>query len=134
MRTQISGKAAIAAWDEKPYVEIDEHRKLTQASIRLRYSGDIEGESRTETLMCYAADDDVTFTGFEHFVGRIGDREGSFVVYATGSYDGTTARSEGEIVAGSGTGGLAGLRGRQVSESTHGDYPNQPYTLEYDFA
>ena len=134
MSTRISGAAAIEAWDEKPYRQIDDRRKLTQASIRLRYSGDLEGESTSETLMCYAADDAATFMGFEHFTGRIGERSGTFVIRETGTYDGTEARSEGEIVEGSGTGDFAGLRGRHSSVSTHADYPNKPFTLEYDLS
>lgn len=132
MTTHTSGAAEIAAWDEKPYQEIDDTRKLTQATIRLTYHGDWEGESTTESLMCYVADDDATYIGFEHFVGRIGDRSGSFVIRSSGRYDGTAARSEGEVVPGSGTGDFAGLRGRHASVSTHDDYPNKPFTFDYE--
>lgn len=132
MSTRISGAAAIEAWDERPYLEIDESRKLTQASIRLKYTGDLEGESTSESLMCYAADDAATYIGFEHFTGRIGKRSGSFVIREIGTYDGTEARSEGEIVEGSGTGDFVGLRGRHSSVSTHGDYPNKPFALDYE--
>jgi hypothetical protein len=134
MSTQISGAAAIETWDERTYREIDDGRKLTQATIRLQYTGDLEGESTSETLMCYAADDAATYMGFEHFTGRIGKRSGSFVIRETGTYDGTRARSEGEIVEGSGTGDFVGLRGRHSSVSTHADYPNKPFTLEYDLS
>lgn len=133
MSTQITGAAAIEAWDEQPYLEIDEGRKLTQASVRLKYAGDLDGESTSETLMCYAADDAATYMGFEHVTGRIGERSGTFVIRETGTFDGTEARSEGEIVEGSGTGDFVGLRGRHSSVSTHADYPNKPFTLEYDF-
>lgn len=134
MSTQISGAAAIETWDERTYREIDDGGKLTQATIRLKYTGDLEGESTSETLMCYAADDAATYMGFEHFTGRIGTRAGSFVIRETGTYDGTRARSEGEIVEGSGTGDFVGLRGRHRSVSTHADYPNKPFTLEYDLS
>ena len=132
MSIHTSGTGAIETWDEKPYLQIDDQRKMTQASIRLKYSGEWEGESTSETLMCYAADDAVSFAGFEHFVGRIGDRSGSFVIQSTGTYDGTEARSEGQVVAGSGTGDFAGVRGRHTSVSTHGDYPNKPFTFDFD--
>lgn len=132
MSTQISGAAAIETWDERTYREIDDGGKLTQATIRLKYTGDLEGESTSETLMCYAADDAATYMGFEHFTGRIGKRAGSFVIRETGTYDGTRARSEGKIVEGSGTGDFVGLRGRHRSVSISADYPNKPFTLEYD--
>jgi hypothetical protein len=82
--------------------------------------------------MCYAADDAATYMGYEHFIGRIGQRTGSFVIQSTGTYDGKESRSEGDIVAGSGTGDFAGIRGRHTSVSTHSDYPNKPFTFEYD--
>ena len=132
MTTHTSGAGAIESWDENPYLEIDDHRKLTQASIRLKYNGDWEGESTSETLMCYAADDATSYVGLEHFVGRIGERSGSFVIQSTGTYDGIQARSEGDVVPGSGTGDFAGIRGRHTSVSTHDDYPNKPFTFEYD--
>ena len=132
MTTYTSGAGAIESWDENPYLEIDDHRKLTQASIRLKYNGDWEGESTSETLMCYAADDATSYVGLEHFVGRIGERSGSFVIQSTGTYDGIQARSEGDVVPGSGTGDFAGIRGRHTSVSTHDDYPNKPFTFEYD--
>lgn len=132
MSIQTSGTGAIEAWDEKPYLQIDDQRKMTQASVRLKYSGDWEGESTSETLMCYAADDAVSYAGFEHFVGRIGERSGSFVIQSTGTYDGTEARSEGQVVPGSGTGDFAGIHGRHTSVSTHGDYPNKPFTFDFD--
>ena len=133
MSEQIKGAAAIAAWDEEPYLQIDDGRKLTQARIRLTYTGDLEGESTSESLMCYTADDAATYMGFEHVTGRIGQRSGSFIIRETGTFDGTEARSEGEIVEGSGTGDFEGLRGRHSSVSTHADYPNKPFTLEYEF-
>jgi Protein of unknown function (DUF3224) len=134
MSTRTSGSGTIQAWDEEPYLQIDDARKLTQASIRLKYSGDWDGESTSETLMCYSSDDAASYAGFEHFVGRIGDRSGSFVIQSTGTYDGTEARSDGEVVPGSGTGDFAGIRGRHTSVSTHSDYPNKPFTFEYEIA
>ena len=132
MSIQTSGTGAIEAWDEAPFLEIDDARKMTRASIRYKYSGDWEGEATAESLMCYSADDAATYVGYEHFVGRIGERSGSFVVQIAGTYDGTEARSEGEVVPGSGTGDFAGIRGRHSSVSTHGDYPNRPFTFEFD--
>lgn len=128
----VSGTAAIESWDEKPYLEIEDGKKLSQASIRHRYEGDLDGESTSETLMCYTAEAAASYAGYEHFVGRIGDREGSFVVRSVGTYDGSEARSDGEVVPGSGTGDFVGLQGRYTSVSTHDDYPNQPYTFEYE--
>jgi hypothetical protein len=48
----------------------------------------------------------------------------------TGGYDGTVARSEWEVVDGSGTGALAGMRGAGISEATSDGTP--VYRLDYD--
>jgi hypothetical protein len=132
MTIHTSGAGAIESWDEQPILEIDDARKLTRATVRYKYSGDWEGEATAESLMCYAADDAATYVGYEHFVGRIGERSGGFVVQISGTYDGTEARSAGEVVAGSGTGDFAGIRGRHSSVSTHQDYPNRPFEFEFD--
>src|SRR5919108_6125928 len=102
----------IEEWDEKPYAEMEDGRKLTQASVRQALSGGIEGEGEVEWLMCYRADQTADFVGLESIVGRIGDRSGSFVaLHSAGSFDGTVARGELSVVPGSGTGELQGLRG-----------------------
>jgi hypothetical protein len=132
MTTSTNSKFEIKSWDEAPYLELDEGRKFTRASVVQRVIGDIEGESTSETLMYYRPDGTARYTGLAHIVGRIGDREGSFVLESTGDYDGTTARSTSVVVAGSGTGDLAGLRGTGGSASSAADYPHVPFTLDYD--
>jgi hypothetical protein len=132
MTTHASGRFEIKSWDEAPYAELDEGRKFTRASVVQLVSGDIQGESTSETLMCYRADGTASYVGLAHVVGRIGDREGSFVLRSNGEFDGTTARSTSAVVPGSGTGALAGLRGGGESASTHADYPYVPFTLDYE--
>jgi hypothetical protein len=134
MITRATGKFEIKSWDEAPYLELTEGRKFTRASVVQMAGGDIEGESSWESLMYYRADGTASYTGLIHVVGRVGEREGSFVLRATGEFEGGTARAALEVVPGSGTGDLAGLRGTGGSTSTHADYPYVPYTLDYDIA
>jgi hypothetical protein len=134
MTTRATGKFEIKSWDEAPYLELDEGRKFTRASVAQLGDGDIVGESRWESLMYYRADGTASYVGLIHVVGRLGEREGSFVLRATGEYADGTARAALEVVPGSGTGALAGLRGTGESTSTHADYPYVPYTLDYDIA
>ena len=121
----------IEEWDEKPYAEMEDGRKLTQASVRQALSGGIEGEAKVEWLMCYRSDQTADFVGLESIVGRIGDRSGSFVaLHSAGSFDGTVARGELSIVPGSGTGELQGLRGNGEFTAPHGGEPS--LTLDYE--
>ena len=43
--------------------------------------------------------------------GRLGEREGSFVLTSNGTFDGKVAAGEMAVIDGSGTGALAGIRG-----------------------
>jgi hypothetical protein len=63
----------------------------------------------------------------------VGGRRGSFVLQSSGTYADNTARVTWFVVPGSGTDELAGLSGQGGYTSGHEDYPNVPYTLEYEF-
>src|SRR5512140_1210937 len=97
----------IKSWDEKPYAEFDGGRKLTRASVKRIYHGDIEGESSTEYLMAYTPDGSANFVGMEHIVGRLGKRKGSFVLQQTGTFTGGIANASWFVTLDSGTGELA---------------------------
>jgi hypothetical protein len=126
------GTFEVTAWDEKPYLEMSDGRKLTRASVKQRFTGDIEGEGSVEWLMFYREDGTASFVGMQHVVGKIGGRSGSFVLETTGSYDGTTARASWSVILGSGTSGLSGLRGTGTYVAGHGS--TAEITLEYELA
>jgi hypothetical protein len=112
MSTQASATFKIEGWDEKPYAEIEGDRKLTQASVKQAFAGDIEGEGSVEWLMCYRPDKTADFVGLQRIVGQIGGRSGSFVLLQTeGTFDGKVAKGRLSVVPGSGTGELSGLTG-----------------------
>ena len=121
----------IKSWDEKPYTEFDNGGKLTRASVKRTYHGDIEGESLTEYLMAYAADGSANFGGMERILGRIGNRAGSFVLQHTGTFTGGAANASWFVTLGSGTGELAGLRGEGKSSISHAE--QYAMVLDYQF-
>src|SRR5712692_10292538 len=108
MAAKAAGTFEVTAWEEKPYLEMGDGRKLTRASVTQRFSGDIEGEGSVEWLMFYREDGTASFVGMQHVVGNIGSRSGSFVLETSGSYDGKTARASWSVVPGSGTNGMSG--------------------------
>ena len=71
---------SITGWDEAPYDEEEASSKLTRATISKSFSGDLEGEAKTEYLMMHRADGTATFVGLERITGKIGERSGSFVM------------------------------------------------------
>jgi len=127
-----AGTFEVTAWDEKSYLEMADGRKLTRASVKQRFSGDIEGDGSVEWLMFYREDGTAAFVGMQHVAGKIGSRSGSFVLETSGSYDGQTARASWSIIIGSGTDGLRGLRGSGRYVAGHGS--TAEITLEYELA
>jgi len=131
MMTRASATFEVKAWDEKPYAEFDGGRKLTRASVKKSFHGDIEGESSMEYLMTYGKDGSASFVGMERVVGRVGDRSGSFVLQHSGTFAGGIAKASLFVVPGSGTGELSGLRGEGSFASGHAQ--QYAITLDYDF-
>jgi hypothetical protein len=122
----------IQNWDEQPYTEVDGGGKLTRASVAQALSGDIEGEAAVEWLMCYRPDQTADFVGLQRVTGRLGEREGSFVlVHSGGSFDGAAATAELAVVEGSASGELEGLRGSGAFSAPRSGTPS--LTLDYDF-
>jgi len=116
-------------FDEETVAETDNGGKITRAKITRALTGDIEGEAVWETVMAYGPDGHATIVGLERVVGRLRGRDGSFVLSTTGTFNGKEMRSSTEVVEGSATGGLAGLRGKGSSAAPHG--PTGTFTLDY---
>jgi Protein of unknown function (DUF3224) len=132
MSERATANFKIEGWDEKPFAQIEGGGKLSQASVKQRLSGDIEGEGSVEWLMCYRPDETADFVGVQRIVGRIGGRSGSFVLFQTaGTFDGKEAKGSLSVVPGSVTGDLEGLRGSGEFSAPRGGDPS--LTLDYDF-
>ena len=113
-------KFEMTSWEEKPIVEYEGARKLTHARVAKKLTGDLEGTSVLEYLMVYPPEPPVPYVGVEHFTGTFLGKKGSFAVTITGTYDGR-AHEKAMIIAGSGTGELASLRGSWRFGAGHED-------------
>lgn len=132
MALQATSTFKIEGWDEKTYGEIEGGGKLTRASVKQAFSGEIEGDGSVEWLMCYRPDQTADFVGLQRIVGQIGDRSGSVVLVQTaGTFDGKVARGDLSVVPGSATGDLQGLRGTGEFSAPYGS--SASLTLDYDF-
>jgi len=128
MSMRANARFDIKGWDEKPYSEEPDRPKLTRASVTKTYTGDIEAEAHVEYLMMYRGDGNASFVGLHHVTGSVGGRSGSFVLQSSGTYADNTARVTWFVVPGSGTGELAGIRGKMeiiIEGKKHS------YALEY---
>ena len=127
-----NARFTLKSWDEKPYSEGPGLPKLTRASVVKTVTGDIAGEGQVEYLMMYRSDGSATIVGLERFVGRIGDRAGSFVLQRTGVFENGQAKESYAVVPGSGSGDLRGLRGE--GSSVLGHATEYPFVLSYELA
>ena len=131
-RTRATATFEITLWEETPYDAPADGAKLSRATVRKTFRGDVEGESRAELVMCQAADGTgLAYTAIERFVGRVGGRVGSFVVQHGATPQGDGSRALGGVVAGAGTGELANLRGEVAYRH---DDEGVTFTLDYEFA
>jgi hypothetical protein len=130
MKKNASARFAIKSWDEKPYSEGENLPKLTRASVRKAFTGDIEGESEVEYLMMYRSDGSASFVGLERVVGRVGGKTGSFVLQRIGVFENGQAKESYSVIPGSATGELQGLLGDGSSAVGHG--LEHPFALNYD--
>lgn len=131
MSTQATSSFKIEGWDEQPYVETEDGGKLTRASVKQTFDGDIKGEGEVEWLMCYRPDQTADFVGLQRIVGRVGERSGSVVLQSTGAFDGKEAKGPLMIVPGSGTGELNGITGDGELRAPLGGEPS--VSLNYRF-
>jgi Protein of unknown function (DUF3224) len=129
---ELNIRPEITKWDEQPYAELPSGEKFARASVVTNGDEGFVGEASSEMLLWYRPDGTSVYVGFQRFAGTLDGRDGAFTVQLTGAYDGTTASGTGSVLAGSGTGDLAGITGEVSSASTHADYPHMPITLRYE--
>ena len=132
MTTTVTTRLKITSWNEKGSEEHDDGSRTTRATVALADGADGLTSGTFESVMYYRPDGTSAYVSVLRLAATLGGRSGSFVVTGDGGFDGTTASSIGQVVAGSGTDGLAGITGALSSASTHEDYPYMPLTLTYD--
>ena len=121
--------ATVASWDENAYDEGEGLPKLSKATIKYTYEGDITGESTASLFMVYVGEE-AEYVGLERVSGTLDGRKGTFVTSGVGAFKGGVASSTWKVVEGSGTGELAGLRGSGTFEAPMGN--KATLTFEYD--
>jgi hypothetical protein len=100
MSNKIRATFEIAGWDEVPFDEGVGVAKLTRASVKKTYAGDITGSSATEWLMAYAPDKSAAFVGIERIKGTVGGRTGSLVLQHVGAFKDGAATATLTVLSG----------------------------------
>ena len=126
-----TGAFEVTSWDEDQYEDRGDGAKLSRASVKQRFEGDITGDCAAEWLMAYGPDGTARFVGLHQVQGQIGDRRGSFVLETSGAFDGQTATWQAEVIPGSAKDGLQGLNGRGSFSAPLGT--RATFELDYSF-
>jgi len=92
----------------------DEQSGSALVEVRLfeTFAGDMEGESPVRALQVRYDDGTGALISLQRFVGRLGERKGSFVLQGNGTVENGRIKAEWFVVQGSGNSGLGGLRGK----------------------
>ena len=117
------------SWSEETIDETEGLAKMTRASSKQTYSGDLEGESVLEYLMGYEEGGAARFVGLERVTGTLHGKRGSFLFRLHGTYSDGVARVHGTVVEDSGSGELEGLSGAFRIETPHAE----SYAVELDY-
>jgi Protein of unknown function (DUF3224) len=125
----VEGEFEVTSWSEEKASGLDGTVKVTTARIGQRFSGGIEAETFLDAVMTYRHDGTAVYVGHQRVLGTVGGRSGSFVLQGIGTFDGKEARTNLEVIRGSVTGGLVGLRGSGSSVAPIGSRG----TFSFDF-
>ena len=131
MPAHATAEFEVESWDENPALDGNGGSKVTHASVKMAFAGDVEGDGTVEWLMAYGEDGSAAFVGLERIVGKLGERSGSFVLQHTGTFDGKIAKAELSVVPGSGTGDLTGITGEGTFEAGFGSDGVRSLELDY---
>ena len=129
MKKIAKGGFEIVDWKENP-AGTSTGPKVTRATVKQKFTGDIKGSGTTEYLMVYRPDKTAEYSGVQVVTGTIGLRKGSFALLLRGEFDGKEATTKWEVVPGAAKGGLKGLTGKGGFGAPMGS--KGKYTLTYD--
>jgi hypothetical protein len=125
------GTIEVKTYEPKPYDAPEAGPTLNEIHVTETFHGDIEGEGAVRFLQAVRKDGSASFCGIERVVGTLAGRRGSFLLQDEGTLVGDRVEGRWFVIAGSGTGDLAGLRGEGTFSAKLGDHAH--WTLDFRF-
>ena len=125
LRQRATGQINVMSIESKPYDDATEFT-ISDVSVTEEFSGDLTGVGSVRLIMVNEPEGAAHFTGMERFLGKLGERSGSFILQNSGVLNGGVLESIWRVVPGSGAEELAGLRGE-------GGCNSNGYSLDYWF-
>ena len=123
-------KITVQSSEAKPYDQTA-GPALMEVNISETFSGDIDGESTVRALQVQHEDKSASLVSLQRFTGKLGGREGTFVLQGSEIVKNGRIKATWFVVPGSGTGDLSGLRGEGGFEGDFGK--GSDGTLDYWF-
>jgi hypothetical protein len=123
-------KITVQSSEVKPYDQT-EGTALMEVRLNETFSGDMEGESPVRALQVLRGDKSANLVSVQRFTGKLGGRQGTFVLQGTETVKNGKIEATWFVVPGSGTGDLSGLRGEGGFEGDFGK--GSDGTLDYWF-
>jgi hypothetical protein len=111
-RVRAEAKIAVEHSEATPYDQ--------STNTALVDTGDIDGKSTVRALQVRRDDQSASMVSVQRFCGRLGGRQGTFVLQGSEVIQGGKIRAMWFVVSGSGTGDLSGLRGEGGFEGDFG--------------
>lgn len=109
-RTRANSKITVQNSEAKPYDQTT-GPALMNVHLNETFTGDIVGESPVRALQLLRDDHSARLVSMQRFTGRLGARQGTFVLQGSETVQNGKITAMWSVVPGSGTGDLAGLHG-----------------------
>jgi Protein of unknown function (DUF3224) len=130
VRTRAVAKITVHTSESNPY---DQTASPALVDVRLneKFIGDIDGESLVHALQVLRDDHSACLTSMQRFRGKLGGRQGTFVLQGSEIVENGKIKATWFVVPGSATDHLSGLRGEGGFEGQFGK--GSDGTLDYWF-
>ncbi len=112
-------KITVQSSEAKPYDQTA-GPELVELHLKETFTGDIDGESPVRALQVKRDDHAAGIVSVQRFSGKLGRRQGTFVLQGSEIVENGKIRATWSVVPGSGTGDLSGLRGEGGFEGEFG--------------
>ena len=119
MRTRAETNITVQSLEAKPYDQTVSPA-LMEIHLTERFAGAIDGESPARALQLLRDDKSATLVSLQRFRGTLGGRQGTFVLQGSAMVEKGKIRATWNVVSGSGTADLSGLRGEGGFEGDFG--------------
>ncbi|VAW20643.1 hypothetical protein MNBD_ALPHA11-2172, partial [hydrothermal vent metagenome] len=100
---KITATYEMSTWNENTVRDLPSPQKCANVVAPGNFSGAMEGEGSSFYLLNYVTEKTGFFTGYTCFKGKIGPKQGSFVLADDGRFDEKGAYTKWTIVKASGT-------------------------------